>query len=286
MGKESLLRRVLQTIEHGGVFGPGLVKDPNIWKESLDKAVQSNFLKKLNRSFALPKGASDDVLENIANRMTNAQARGASKAELSNIAESMGLSPRTFTKYPRHMLGTMKDTTASVLTGTRESRLRAMHDFWEGGLLGKGSALRNAITPGEEFFNNISKYKDVIKGNRMLPGVREVGKDAWQTTKAIGKPLFVAGAALPAYGVGKRLLHPDDTTGGGIGRDLGWYAGMTLGIPFGLPGIYAGSEALKRIGGFAGESVGKTIGGGVDLVDALKNTVSSAPQETYHDADF
>lgn len=251
----------VQTLRNAGLFGVGQGKNP--WVDKVDDLVRQSTKTDLNRKFKL-KDAPDDVVDAFVRDAQGVDKFWGKGNEIASLAEQHGIEGRNLLdKSLRQVGGTIADMNPlNLMFGTRKSRIGLMHDLWEGGLIGKGSPLQKAITPGESLGKNVEKYKNVMLGREAMPGLKEIGKDALNTTGAVAKPLFLGGAIFPAASIANRVMSPDNNEGAlrGSLRDIGWYAGMTTGIPLGVAGVHAGSEVGQRIGDTIGAALETGLG--------------------------
>lgn len=264
--------RVVQTIRQGGFLGAKGGTNP--WKQVLEDLTDQDTLRYLSRSFDL-SGLDEAGAKELAKRALEAQqnAKMFSKGkQMLGIAEEMGLPQRgALDKVLRHTGGTLRDANPlNMLVGSSKSRAQAMHDLWEGGLVGWGSTPQKTLTPGDALFENASKYRNALLGQEAMPGLRQLGQDALETTKAIAKPLVAAGAIFPIASIASRIQNPenyDESALKGSLRDAGWYAGGAIGLPAGVLGFQAGSALGQNVGAAIGEGLesgAARIGRGLD----------------------
>lgn len=292
-------KKLLETLTEGSLLGSG---KPSIWADDLEHALNQQALARARRVYTgLPSTSSEnaadvgrvirdiheeqisssgltDSVENVvehAKKLWNRQDpfRDELAKRLGTSIESRPFLPSVSFRDgsisadigsgARRFLGGSKDLLTSILMGSRPQRLHALDSFWKGGVMGPGSLLHQALKPGEAFGRNMRKYLDIMAGDAPAPGLKEMGRDAIDTVGALAKPLIIGGAAIPVYGVTRRLyLKPEDYNDSvpeSIGNTLGWYAGTTLGLPFGIPGIQAGSTLGQETGAALGRSLNRFV---------------------------
>lgn len=253
MGVKERLKKIYDTVAEGGLFGS---KNPNIWDDAVRAAEDASARKTIFRNFKNTGGGgiTDDHLTAYRQLSGGDQPLTGSKL-LQKFADETGLESRNiFSKALLNSVGTIKDLPGMMFAGTPLSRASALRDFWEHGLLGKGGPVRNALRPGDSWY----ALRDAVKNKEKV-----TAGDVVKGVGGLAKPLIVGGAAYPAYRIGDRIVNPDyykevygDSVPGGIAKDVGWFAGMTAGVPFGIPGIQAGT--------MLGTGAGKLIGSGID----------------------
>lgn len=249
---------VLQTLRHAGLFG--VKGSPNPWKAKMDEYARETLRRQLNRTFDLGK-ASQEGVDILLKKAQNIKKDTIwSGKPISEVAKELGIKERDLaSKIFYHTGGVLSHLDPVYIAGgDAASRTRFLHNLWEGGLIGKGSSLQNAILPGKALGENVEKYKNVLLGREVVPGLREAGTDALRTAGAVAKPLLMGGAIFPAASVTRRVMYPSQYDEGvlrGSLRDVGWYAGMTTGAPLGVVGFNVGSQTGQRIGDAIGAAL-------------------------------
>lgn len=232
---------IAETIREGGLFGSTSGK-VSPWAEDLAKLEDVRALDAVKRQFDIDKLTPDQLTH--AKKVFQEGGGASDLIKGTGAAQGQGFSGAGFEGARRGFINrNMREAgnlayafnPVNTTIGNQYSRVKALDDFYNSGLLGANSTIMQNFHLGEGF-----------------------GKGVLPTAYALSKPLVAGGLLFPAMSIGDRIMNPEaqkDSLAKGVMSDAGWYAGSALGLPFGALGMSAGSLVGKQLGDFAGDIV-------------------------------